>query len=107
MEEMWNDIPRQAWRSFRRKIGLAASPDVQIMSELVKKLLSLSKSDTLPYVVISYPAIAALYKEDINDIAEYLGLPKLTGLYKYHPREAYAAYAGHGLGLCEHLEGKD
>lgn len=77
------------------------------MSELVKKLLSLSKSDTLPYVVISYPAIAALYKEDINDIAEYLGLPKLTGLYKYHPREAYAAYAGHGLGLCEHLEGKD
>jgi hypothetical protein len=107
MEDMWNDIPRQAWRSFRKKIGLAASPDVQIMSELVKKLLSLSKSTTLPYVVISYPGIAALYKEDINDMAEYLGLPKLTGLYKYHPWEAYAAYAGHGLGLCEHLEDKD
>lgn len=107
MEDMWNDIPRQAWRSFRKKIGLAASPDVQIMSELVKTLLSLSKSATLPYVVISYPGIAALYKEDINDMAEYLGLPKLTGLYKYHPWEAYAAYAGHGLGLCEHLEDKD
>jgi hypothetical protein len=107
MEDMWNDIPRQAWRSFRKKIGLAASTDVQIMSELVKKLLSLSKSAALPFVVISYPGIAALYKEDINDVAEYLGLPKLTGLYKYHPWEAYAAYAGHGLGLCEHFEDKD
>lgn len=107
MEDMWDDIPRQKWRSFRKKIGLAASPDVQIMSELVKKLLSLSKSATFPYVVISYPGIAALYKEDINDMAEYIGLPKLTGLYECHPWEAYAAYAGHGLGLCEHPEDRD
>lgn len=107
MEDMWDDIPRHAWRSFRKKIGLAASPDVKIMSELVKKLLSLSKSATLPYVVISYPGIAAIYKEDINDMAEYLALPKLTGLYRFHPWEAYAAYAGHGLGLCEHFENKD
>lgn len=84
MENMWDDIPRQAWRSFRKKIGLAASSDVQIMSNLVKRLLSMSKSATLPYVVISYPGIAALYKEDINEMAEYLGLPKLTGLYQNH-----------------------
>jgi hypothetical protein len=74
------------------------------MSELVKKLLSWRESATLLYVVISYLVIAALYKEDINDIAEYLGLLKLTGLYKYYPREAYAAYAGHGLRICEHIE---
>ena len=70
------------------------------MSELVKKLPSLSKSAPLPYVVISYPAIAALF----NDMAEYLGLPKLMRPYKYHPPEAYATYAGHRLGLYEHME---
>ncbi|KAJ5916682.1 hypothetical protein N7504_000697 [Penicillium tannophilum] len=107
MEDMWDDIPRQAWRSFRKKIGLAASSDVHIMSKLVKKLLSLRKSAIRPYVVISYPGIAALYKEDINDMAEHLSLPELTGLYRYHPWEAFAAYAGHGLGLCEHFEEKN
>ncbi|KAJ6010991.1 hypothetical protein N7451_002403 [Penicillium sp. IBT 35674x] len=40
-------------------------------------------------------------------MAKYLGLPKLTGLYHYHPWEVYAALAGHGLGLCEHFEDKD
>ncbi|KGO52914.1 hypothetical protein PEX2_048130 [Penicillium expansum] len=107
MDDMWDDIPRQAWRSFRKKIGLAASPDVHVMSQLVKKLLSLSKSATLPYVIISYPGMEALYEEDIYDMAEYLGLPKLTGIYEYYPQEAYAAYAGHGLGLCEHFKDKD
>jgi hypothetical protein len=107
MEDMWEDTPRQAWRSLRKKIGLAPSPDVATISNLVKNLLSLTKSPTAPYVVISYPGIAALYKEDINDVAEYLGLPKLTGFYNFHPSEIYASFAGHGLGLCEHFEAKD
>ncbi|CAI7648857.1 unnamed protein product [Penicillium manginii] len=107
MEDMWEDTPRQAWRSLRKKIGLAPSPDVATISNLVKNLLSLTKSPTTPYVVISYPGIAALYKEDINDVAEYLGLPKLTGFYNFHPSEIYASFAGHGLGLCEHFEAKD
>ncbi|KAJ5782521.1 hypothetical protein N7457_004295 [Penicillium paradoxum] len=107
MEDMWNDTPRQAWRSFRKKIGLATSLDAQTMSALVKKLLSLNNSASVPYVVISYPAIAALYKQDINDMAECLGLPKLTGLYRDHPVEIYAAYVGHGLGVCEHIEDGD
>lgn len=107
MEELWEDIPRQAWQSLRKKIGLAPSPDVATISTLVKSLLSLNKSPTAPYVVISYPGIAALYKEDINDAAEYLGLPKLMGFYNYHPWEVYASFAGHGFGLCEHFEDKD
>jgi hypothetical protein len=107
MEDMWVDIPRQVWRSFRKKVGLAVSPDVQTMSGLVRKLLSLSKSTTLPYVVMSYPEIAAIYTEDINDLAEYLGFPKLTGFYKCHPWEAYAAFAGQGLGMRELPEDKD
>lgn len=106
MEDLWADAPRQAWRSFRKKLGLAASSDVQIISELVKKLLALNEP-SLPYVMISYPGIPALYKEDIVDTADYLGLQRLKGLYKYHPREVYAAYAGHRLGLCEHIDDKD
>ncbi|KAJ5976549.1 hypothetical protein N7481_010256 [Penicillium waksmanii] len=106
-DDMWSDTPRQGWRSLRKKMGLAASPDVQVISELVKKLLALCESAFLPYVIISYPGITALYKEDINDVAEYLSLPKLTGFYNVHPWEVYAAFAGHGLGLCEHSEDKD
>jgi hypothetical protein len=87
----------------QKKRVLAAFPDVQTMSKLVKNFLSLSNTTTLLYVMISYPRIAALYEGDINDMVEYLGLPKLKGLYD-HPWEAYAAYAVHGLGLCERFE---
>ncbi|QKX57198.1 uncharacterized protein TRUGW13939_04306 [Talaromyces rugulosus] len=106
MEDHWDDIPRQAWRAFRKKLGLPASSDVKILSELVKELLTLAPS-SLPYTIISYPGIIALYSEDIIDTAEYLGLRKLQGYYTYHLREIVAAYSGHGMGLCRHFENKD
>jgi hypothetical protein len=106
MEDIWDDIPRQVWRAFRKKLGLSASSDVTILSGLVKELLALAPS-SLPYTIISYPSIIALYNEDIADTAEYLGLPKLQGYYNYHLREIVAAYAGHGMGLCRDFENKD
>lgn len=107
MEELWADAPRQAWRGFRKQLGLPASSDVKILSELVKELLALVPSPSRPYVVISYPGLTALYNEDIVDTAEYLGLRKLEGYYHYHPREIIAAYAGHGMGLCDHMENRE
>ncbi|KAH8690208.1 hypothetical protein BGW36DRAFT_433160 [Talaromyces proteolyticus] len=107
MEDLWADGPRQAWRAFRKKLGLPASSDVKILSELVKKLLALVPSSSLPYVVISYPSLIALYREDIFDTAEYLSLRKLEGYYYYHPREIIAAYAGHGMGLCRNMQNEE
>lgn len=77
---------------------------MKILSELVKKLLALVPSPSLPYVVISYPSLIALYSEDISDTAEYLSL---RGLEEYYPREIIAAYAGHGMGLCRNIQNEE
>jgi hypothetical protein len=105
--EAWRNsaAPWYSWRGFRKKLGLSASSDVKILSKLVKGLLVLAPS-SLPYAVISYPGIIALYSKDIFDTTEYLGLHKLRGYYNYHLREIVAAYAGHGMGLCRDVKNK-
>lgn len=54
----------------------------------------------LETAVVSYPPVLALYGEDINDAASYVGLRTLTGQFFHQPREIVAAYAGLGMGLC-------
>jgi hypothetical protein len=51
-------------------------------------------------ITISYPALIALYHDDISDAVAYLGLRAHTIFVSYAPREAVSAYAGYGLGLC-------
>lgn len=92
---------------FGKKLSLPASSNVKILGKLVKKLLALVPSPSLPVVVISYPGIDALYNEDILDTVEYLSLRKLEGYYNYHPREIIAAYVGHGMGLCRNIQNNE
>jgi hypothetical protein len=104
MEDLWNDWPRQIWRSTLKMVGLPASSDVATLSSMVKKLMKLAASPSYGSplsVVISYPALPGLYQEDIADTCTYLSLRVLKGAHIYPPREAIAAYAGHGMGLCE------
>jgi hypothetical protein len=106
MEELWEDWPRQILRSARKRIGLAASGDVAVLSRLLRQILDLQPADPrislrASPVVISYPALYGLEQEDIADAAAYLGVSILSGNHHYQPRSIVAAYAGHNLGLCE------
>ncbi|KAL2076251.1 hypothetical protein VTL71DRAFT_1194 [Oculimacula yallundae] len=109
MEELWEDWPRQLLRSARKRIGLAASGDVAVLSRMLQRVLDLQPADPklslrVNPVVISYPALYGLPQEDIADAAEYLGISTLSGNHRYQPQTIVAAYAGHGLGLCVNYE---
>ena len=104
-EDMWADVPRQLARRARKAVGLPASSDVALIAELLRQL----RLDAETYLhqpinsaVISYPALPGLYEEMISDAADFLRLKPLTGYFFRQPREIYAAYAGHGFGLCDH-----
>ncbi|CAI6334389.1 unnamed protein product [Periconia digitata] len=112
MEELWKDWPRQLRRRTRKALGLPASADVGLLSNMLKQLLDLP-TDTpglvlreLP-VVISFPAMYGLSQEDIVDAASYLGVKTLYGQHIYQPRNMVAAFAGHGRGLCETYQDKE
>lgn len=111
MEEMWDDWPRQAWRSFRKRIGLPASSDVGILSSMLKDLVGMASEHhidaSLDSAVVSFPGLVALCEQDIVDAATYVGLSLVKGQNNFQPREIYAAYAGHGMGLCESFMYKD
>ncbi|KAI0156555.1 hypothetical protein GGR57DRAFT_463809 [Xylariaceae sp. FL1272] len=105
--EGFADIPRQMWRSFRRRLGLAASWDAGTLSNMI----SILRAEATVYVGehisaagISKPHLIALYTEDVKDAFEHLGLINLE-LYRHGPGyytlpATLAAYAGNGQGLC-------
>lgn len=78
-----------------------------MLKELLEMVFSNSPGGVAQLAVISYPGIVALYDEDIVDAADYLGVFALKGLHFYQPREIVAAYAGHGMGLCDSYKDKD
>ncbi|KAL4881679.1 hypothetical protein BJY04DRAFT_188569 [Aspergillus karnatakaensis] len=101
MEEMWADLPRQGPRAIKRALGLPASSDVKILTEILEPLLDLYPSpEKVRTAVISYPPAVALYNEDIVDAAAYLNVRVQSGTHFGQPREMIAAYAGYGRGLC-------
>ncbi|KAK9783906.1 hypothetical protein SCAR479_00465 [Seiridium cardinale] len=107
VREAIDDIPRQAWRDSRKKIGLPASGDVGTISNMVKALREQASSfvgQAISVAAISVPHLAALYGEDLHDAFEYLSLGHLE-LYPFWNLQpipsTVAAYAGNGLGLCE------
>lgn len=106
MKESLSDEPRQIWRTVRRRLRLPASNDVGRLSELIQCLRTRTEASLgqrIDYVVVSFSSNVALYEEDINDAIEYAGLKPLTGSSFYQqPHELAVAYAGSGLGLCEH-----
>ncbi|KAJ8605716.1 hypothetical protein MRB53_041357 [Persea americana] len=104
-EEEWQDIPRQLSRRFRKAVGLAASSDVAIVGRSLRNLLVEAESkinQKIRSAVITYPALPGLNQEQIQDAADYVGVHTIVGPNTpYQPKELYAAYAGHGMGLCK------
>ncbi|KAI1126083.1 hypothetical protein F5Y10DRAFT_245580 [Nemania abortiva] len=105
--ESISDIPRQIWRNSRKKIGLPASRDVGILSNMIHALREEATryvGETVSAAAISIPHLTALYGDDLHDAFEYLSLAYLDfyPFSNYRPIPAsIAAYAGNGLGLCE------
>ena len=58
--------------------------------------------------MVTAPAFAQLCEDDITEAVEYAGLRHLVETHDGHenkqPREEATAYAGYGLGICEHYE---
>lgn len=105
------DIPRQAWRDFRKRHGYPASSDTGVLSVLIKLLHAEAESyleTKITSVVVAYPELCALYREEIYDALDYIRLRPLEKEYSreqglsFPPHEHSAAYARSGLGLCEH-----
>jgi hypothetical protein len=106
VREVIDDIPRQAWRDFRKKVGLPASGDVGTISNMVKALREQASnfvSEPFSVAAIFAPHLAALYGEDLHDAFEYLSLGHLEfyPFWNLQPiPSTVAAYAGNGQGLC-------
>ena len=87
------------------RVGLPASSDVTILTELLENVAKIvpSVQGSLKSAIISYPALSALYREDIIAAAIYQGISTLPSLHwnRDQPYELVAAYSGHGLGLCK------
>lgn len=109
--EKFSDRPRQLRRAARKRLGYPASPDVGILASLLQELADAAQAHlpssrpTLTSALAVIPNAMALYSEDVQDALEYIGLHALTGHNVYAvPRALPAAYAGYGMGLCEHPE---
>lgn len=106
IKECLSDEPRQILRAIRKRLGFPASNDVGLLSELIYYLRTRTEArlgQSIDHVVVSFSHNVALYEEDINDAIEYAGLKPLTGSSFYQqPCELAVAFAGSGLGLCEH-----
>lgn len=109
MEDLLSDWPRHTLRSLRKRMGLPASSDVAVLIKMIKELGNVATDpDLMPRpVVLSYPALVGLCEEDILDAAEYHHITLEKWQSSHQPREIYAAYAGHGMGLCESYMGKE
>lgn len=104
MGDLFDDQPRQKWRRLRKRIGLPASADVGVMADLLRELRDKANDfvkERFTTAVITAPHLVALYREDIADALEHIGLCMYRiWLYRHLVYETASAYAGSGLGLC-------
>ncbi|EXA32352.1 hypothetical protein FOVG_16398 [Fusarium oxysporum f. sp. pisi HDV247] len=110
-------------RSFNKKIGRPATPNVGIIATILVSLrdvTSIAVTSPMDRVAVSHPRIQGLAESDLWDALEYAhirpwvaaGLPRpkvvlplpAAGGYPSQLLESYAVFAGHGKGLCKHYK---
>jgi hypothetical protein len=70
---MIKDAPRQAERARRKSQGLPASENVGILADMLGDLQTVAEEylgHSIYYALAAYPKLAALYREDIEDVFE-------------------------------------
>ena len=110
-------------RSFNKKIGRPATPDVGIIATMLVTLSDATftvVANPLNRVTMSHSRVQGLAEEDLWDALEYARLrpwvaadlprPKAVlplpaaGAYPSRLLESYAVFAGHSKGLCKHYK---
>ncbi|KAF5718961.1 hypothetical protein FGLOB1_1375 [Fusarium globosum] len=110
-------------RSFNKKIGWPATPDVGLIATMLVSLrdvTSAAVTSPLDRVAVSHSRIQGLAEPDLWDALEHArirpwvaaGLPRpkvvlplpAAGGYPSQLLESYAVFAGHGKGLCKHYK---
>lgn len=120
-------LPLSRWekwrRSFNKKIGRPATPDVGIVATILISLRDMTSSvvpSPLDRAAVSHPPIQGLAEPDIWDALEYAHIRPWVAADLPRPKvvlplpaaggnpsrllESYAVFAGHGKGLCEHYK---
>lgn len=105
------DQPRQWIRQWRRSLGLASSVDVARLSNMLVLLKDMTEAKLrtpVEGIVLSFPGLAALYDEDIEDAITYSKLIRLQShISQGQVRELQGAFGGYGHGICKsYLESK-
>jgi hypothetical protein len=98
-------------REARMKIGLPATPEVGILGHLAQDLISKVESELsieIQSATLAIEHLVALYQDDVEDLCGFLKLDCAKPIKMFKPIfwETSAAYAGYGLGLCEHYKDK-
>lgn len=101
-------MPRRWRRDFRKSIGLPATNDVGTLATLISGLRALAEQQlghSINSAVLVTPKLVGIYKDDLDDALEYVGLVPAPFRYKEikwdAPHKLSTSYAGYGLGLCE------
>lgn len=105
--EYWADVPRKSARLALKSLGLPASYEVGVLARVIQNLRSQLELDfgiIISEAVFTSSHLLALYQDDLEDAAEYVGIKYVAPRWNFQPIfwETAAAYAGHGLGLCKH-----
>ncbi|TVY92397.1 hypothetical protein LAWI1_G001852 [Lachnellula willkommii] len=105
--QFWADQPRKALREALKATGLPASYEVGVLAHTIKHLRSQLEADfgiVVSEAVFTSSHLVALYRDDLEDVAYDAGIKYVTPKHQFKPIlwETGSAYAGHGLGLCEH-----
>ena len=109
--QYWADQPRQAARTALKAVGLPASYEVGVLAQVIKHLqlqLETNFGIKISEAVFTSSHLLALYQDDLQDAAFHVGIQYTTPRGQFHPIlwETASAYAGYGLGLCEHWRDK-
>ncbi|PNY23692.1 Uncharacterized protein TCAP_06365 [Tolypocladium capitatum] len=110
--EYFDDQPRRAVRNALKKLGLPASYEVGVLAGVIQHLrseLELAYSIRISEAVFTSSHLLGLYQDDLMDMADHVGIKYVTPKNQFKPIiwETAAAYAGYGLGMCEHWEDDD
>jgi len=105
--EYWADQPRKGARLALKTMGLPASYEVGVLAQVIQHLRSQLEFEfgiSISEAGFTSSHLLALYQDDLEDVAQFVGINYVTPRWQFKPIiwETAAAYAGHGLGMCKH-----
>lgn len=111
-QQYWADQPRKAARQALKAVGLSSSYELGVLAQVIEHLrseLEPTLDITVHEAVFAASHLVALYKDDLQDAADHVGIKYITpkDLFKPFLWETAAAYAGHGFGLGKHWRDDD